>query len=117
MKRVLSIDSVRLVGLAALVLTWTLPTLALAQFGELIKKLPRSANAIVLLNMEKAKESPMGVKQRGGPGASGGRGWTGALALTGEVWGGRAWATTTRCARCPLWTWEDRCGGHGFRRW
>jgi hypothetical protein len=46
-----------------LVLTWTLPTLALAQFGELTKHLPRSANAIVLLNMEKAKQSPMGVRE------------------------------------------------------
>ncbi len=64
MKRVPSMQSVCFVGLTTLVLTWILPTPALAQFGELIKKLPRSANAVVLLNMEKAKESPMGVKER-----------------------------------------------------
>jgi hypothetical protein len=63
MKRVLSAGSVRLVGLAALVTTWALPTPAWAQFGDLIKRLPRSANAIVLLNMEKAKQSPMGVRE------------------------------------------------------
>lgn len=65
MKRVPSMQSVCFVGLTTLVLTWILPTPALAQFGELIKKLPRSANAVVLLNMEKAKESPMGVKALG----------------------------------------------------
>ena len=63
MKRVLSVNSVCLVGLGALVMTCTLPTLALAQFGELIKQIPRSANAVVLLNMEKAKQSPMGVRE------------------------------------------------------
>src|SRR3989304_5600515 len=63
MKRVLRMDSVCVIGLAALVLTWALPTAAGAQFGELVKQVPRSANAIVLLNMEKARQSPMGVKE------------------------------------------------------
>ena len=63
MKRVLRMDSVCVIGLAALVLTWALPTAAVAQFGELVKQVPRSANAIVLLNMEKARQSPMGVKE------------------------------------------------------
>ena len=32
-------------------------------FQSLIDQIPRSANAVVLLNMEKAKQSPMGLKQ------------------------------------------------------
>jgi hypothetical protein len=44
-------------------LTWALPKTAVAQFGDLTKQVPRSANAIVLLNMEKAKQSPMGTKE------------------------------------------------------
>ena len=32
-------------------------------FQELVNKIPRSANAVVLLNIEKAKASPMGIKQ------------------------------------------------------
>lgn len=63
MKRVFSMDSVGVLGLAALALTCAMPTAAAAQFGELVKHVPRSANAIVLLNMEKAKQSPMGVKE------------------------------------------------------
>jgi hypothetical protein len=61
--RVFFADFARLLGLAALALTWTLPTAAVAQFGELVKQIPPSANAVVLLNMEKAKQSPMGVKE------------------------------------------------------
>ena len=33
------------------------------RFQEMVKQLPRSANAVVLLNMEKAKQSPMGVRE------------------------------------------------------
>lgn len=33
------------------------------EFQDLVNKIPRSANAVVLLNMEKAKSSPMGVKE------------------------------------------------------
>jgi hypothetical protein len=36
---------------------------ALAQFREMVNRLPKSANAVVLLNMEKAKQSPMGVRE------------------------------------------------------
>jgi hypothetical protein len=33
------------------------------EFQDLVNKIPRSANAVVILNMEKAKSSPMGVKE------------------------------------------------------
>lgn len=33
------------------------------EFQELVNLIPRSANAVVLLNMEKAKDSPLGVKE------------------------------------------------------
>jgi hypothetical protein len=33
------------------------------EFQDLINKVPRSANSVVLLNMEKAKNSPMGLKE------------------------------------------------------
>ena len=33
------------------------------EFRQLVNQLPRSANAVVLLNMEKAKQSPMGVRE------------------------------------------------------
>lgn len=36
---------------------------AVAQFRELVGRLPKSANALVLLNMEKAKQSPMGLRE------------------------------------------------------
>ncbi len=37
--------------------------LAADEFQELVNKIPRSANAVVLLNMEKAKSSPLGMKE------------------------------------------------------
>jgi hypothetical protein len=37
--------------------------LAADEFQELVNQIPRSANAVVLLNMEKAKDSPLGVKE------------------------------------------------------
>ncbi len=33
------------------------------EFQDLVNKIPRSANAVVLLNMEKAKQSPLGLKE------------------------------------------------------
>ena len=33
------------------------------EFQELVRLVPRSANAIVLLNVEKAKDSPMGLRE------------------------------------------------------
>lgn len=36
---------------------------AFAQFEELVKQVPRSANAVVILNLEKAKNSPMGQRE------------------------------------------------------
>jgi hypothetical protein len=39
------------------------PSLGYAQFRELVNQVPRSANAIVILNMEKAKKSPMGLRE------------------------------------------------------
>lgn len=33
------------------------------EFQDLVNQIPRSANAVVLLNMEKAKASPLGVKE------------------------------------------------------
>jgi hypothetical protein len=33
------------------------------EFQDLVNKIPRSANAVVLLNMEKAKDSPLGLKE------------------------------------------------------
>jgi hypothetical protein len=33
------------------------------EFQDLVNKIPRAANAVVILNMEKAKSSPMGVKE------------------------------------------------------
>ena len=33
------------------------------EFQELVNQIPRSANAVVLLNMEKAKSSPLGLKE------------------------------------------------------
>jgi hypothetical protein len=34
------------------------------EFQDLVNKIPRSANAVVLLNMDKAKASPMGLKEK-----------------------------------------------------
>jgi hypothetical protein len=36
---------------------------AAGEFQELVNQIPRSANAVVLLNMEKAKNSPLGIKE------------------------------------------------------
>ena len=40
-----------------------LPRVAIAQFQELVGRVPRSANAVVILNVEKAKTSPTGVAE------------------------------------------------------
>ena len=37
--------------------------LAADEFQALVNRIPRSANAVVLLNMEKAKNSPLGLKR------------------------------------------------------
>jgi hypothetical protein len=37
--------------------------LAADEFQDLVRQIPRSANAIILLNMEKAKSSPLGLKE------------------------------------------------------
>ena len=37
--------------------------LASAQFREMVDRLPRSANAVVILNVEKAKQSAMGIRE------------------------------------------------------
>lgn len=37
--------------------------LAADEFQDLVNRIPRSANAVVLLNMEKAKQSPLGLKE------------------------------------------------------
>ena len=37
--------------------------LAADEFQQLVNQIPRSANAVVLLNMEKAKQSPLGLKE------------------------------------------------------
>ncbi len=63
MRRVISIRPIGLVGLTTLILAWSATLAASEQFGELIKWLPRSANALVLLNMEEAKKSPMGIRE------------------------------------------------------
>ncbi len=39
------------------------PRVAHGQFQELAKSLPRSANSIVIFNLEKAKASPMGIRE------------------------------------------------------
>ncbi|NLF09630.1 MAG: hypothetical protein GX594_16865 [Pirellulaceae bacterium] len=39
------------------------PGFADDEFQDLVDRIPRSANAVVLLNMEKAKSSPMGIKE------------------------------------------------------
>ncbi len=38
-------------------------SLAADEFQQLVNQIPRSANAVVLLNMEKAKNSPLGLKE------------------------------------------------------
>jgi hypothetical protein len=45
---------------AVLLAALLVPPPARAQFRELVDRLPRTANAIVILNMEKAKNSPLG---------------------------------------------------------
>ena len=42
---------------------WGRPALAADQFQQLVSQIPRSSNAVVLLNMEKAKQSPLGLKE------------------------------------------------------
>ena len=46
-----------------LLMATAIPGLARAQFQQLVKELPRSANAVMLLNIERAKESPLGVRE------------------------------------------------------
>ncbi len=50
-------------GAAALGLVIAIVQPSRAQFRELVAKLPKSANAVVLLNVEKAVNSPMGVRE------------------------------------------------------
>lgn len=45
------------------VAVWDRPSLAADEFQDLVSQIPRSANAVVLLNMEKAYNSPLGVKE------------------------------------------------------
>ena len=47
----------------ALLAVWGRPGLAADEFQQLVSQIPRSANAVVLLNMEKAKQSPLGLKE------------------------------------------------------
>ena len=47
----------------ALLAVWGRPGLAADEFQQLVNQIPRSANAVVLLNMEKAKNSPLGLKE------------------------------------------------------
>ncbi len=42
---------------------WSRCGLAADEFQELVNLIPRSANAMVLLNLEKAKKSPLGLKE------------------------------------------------------
>ena len=51
-----------LVALAAFTLSGR-SSLADDEFQDLVNQIPRSANAVVLLNMEKAKNSPLGLKE------------------------------------------------------
>jgi hypothetical protein len=51
-----------LAAIAALAV-WGRPSLADDEFQDLVNQIPRSANAVVLLNMEKAKQSPMGLRE------------------------------------------------------
>jgi hypothetical protein len=71
MKRVTTLPTSRPAGttIGVLVLA-TLAALATSgrcfgadEFAELVNKIPRSANAVVLLNMDKAKNSPLGLKE------------------------------------------------------
>jgi hypothetical protein len=52
----------RWIGFAFLVAAFVAQPVS-AQFQDLIKNLPRSANAVMLMNMEKAKQSPLGVRE------------------------------------------------------
>ena len=47
----------------ALLAAGAAPALAADEFQDLVNQIPRSANAVVLLNMEKAKNSPLGLKE------------------------------------------------------
>jgi hypothetical protein len=40
-----------------------IPSIGFAQFEKLVNQIPRSANAVVILNLEKAKQSPMGQRE------------------------------------------------------
>ncbi len=51
-----------LAALASLV-AYSRCALAADEFQDLVSQIPRSANAVVLLNMEKAKNSPLGLKE------------------------------------------------------
>ena len=62
MKRVIPSGAYRLGGLALFLITGILPLAASGQFRELVDRVPSSANAVVILSLEKAKVSPMGVK-------------------------------------------------------
>ena len=57
-----SFHLVRWIGLPVIVLSIQAQAVQ-AQFRELISRVPSGANAVVLLNVEKAKDSPFGVQQ------------------------------------------------------
>jgi hypothetical protein len=52
-----------LLGVFAAAVVILSANLAKAQFGDLIVRLPKSANAVVLLNIEKIVNSPMGIRE------------------------------------------------------
>ncbi len=64
-KSKLPIASASVISLAALAAVAVLAPWCFAddEFQELVNKIPRSANAVVILNLEKAKSSPMGLKE------------------------------------------------------
>jgi hypothetical protein len=56
-------NSLRLLAILALLAACARSGVADDEFQDLVNQIPRSANAVVLLNMEKAKNSPLGQKE------------------------------------------------------
>ena len=56
-------NPLRLLAILALLAACARSGVADDEFQDLVKQIPRSANAVVLLNMEKAKNSPLGQKE------------------------------------------------------
>jgi hypothetical protein len=69
------------------VLLAALPSAGFAQFQELVGQIPRSANAVVILNMEKVKQSPMGQRE----------GWAAKVEKAFEAGVARVPPRATRC--------------------